>query len=181
MNAIACTTIARVARLKAAASVATLVCSRCHEHKCARQLQSRRAVSSVVPDQQLLASTRSAGAYAARKDTTARTDSAVSKTAKVLGLGCSMAHRALYPSFDRFLEAQRQNALPKKPDLTQALSFLNCRPSNAAAPGPLLKPSLLRCLRTVCSTPCDFRVERRRRRGVTALSARARRRPKTRR
>ena len=119
---------------------AALVRSRCHEHGCARQLQSVRAVSSVVPDQQLLASTRSAGAYAARKDTTARTDSAVSKTAKVLGLGCSMAHRALYPSFDRFLEAQRRRA-PSKPDLTQALSFLNCRPSNAAAPGPLVKLS----------------------------------------
>ena len=108
---------------KAAASLATLVCSRCHEHGCARQLQSRRAVSSVVPDQQLLASTRSAGAYAARKDTTARTDSAVSKTAKVLGLGCSMAHRALYPSFDRFLEAQRQNAAKKTRSHSGSLIF----------------------------------------------------------
>ena len=163
---------------KAAASLATLVCSRCHEHGCARQLQSRRAVSSVVPDQQLLASTRSAGAYAARKDTTARTDSAVSKTAKVLGLGCSMAHRALYGSLDRFLEAQRRRAL-SKPDLTQALSFLNCRPSNAAAPGPLVELSLLRCLHTYSVTPCEWRAEQRRRGGDTAIPARARRSHKT--
>ena len=37
-------------------------------------------------------------------------ESTVRKTAKGLVLGSSIAHRALYVSLDRFLEAQRQNA-----------------------------------------------------------------------
>ena len=102
------------------------------------------------------------------------------KNVRVLGLASGIAHRALYASRDRFLEAQRQQA-PSKPDLTQALSFLNCRPPNAAALGPLGKPVLLRCLRTICSTHSEFESERRRRRGVTAIPARARRSRKTRR
>ena len=62
------------------------------------------------------------------------------KNVRVLGLASGIAHRGLDASLDRFLEAQRRQA-PSKPDLTQALSFLNCRPSNAAAPGPLVKLS----------------------------------------
>ena len=100
------------------------------------------------------------------------------RTSRITHRASPIVHRGLDASLDRFLEAQRRRA-PSKPDLTQALSFLNCRPSNAAAPGPLVNLLLLRCLSTVCWTPCDFRVERRRRRGVTALSARARRSRKT--
>ena len=100
------------------------------------------------------------------------------RTSRVTHRASPIVHRALYGSLDRSLEAQRQQA-PSKPDLTQALSFLNCGPSNAASPCPLVTLSLLRCLCVVCSTPCDFRAERRRRGGVTALSARARRSRKT--
>ena len=51
---------------KAAASLATLVCSRCHEHGCARQLQSRRLSIDALADQRALHGTRSAGAYDVR-------------------------------------------------------------------------------------------------------------------
>ena len=100
------------------------------------------------------------------------------KNVRVLGLASGIAHRGLDASLDRFLEAQRRQA-PSNPISLRLSHFLNCRPSNAAAPGPLVNLLLLRCLSTVCWTPCDFRVERRRRRGVTALSARARRSRKT--
>ena len=100
------------------------------------------------------------------------------KNVRVLGLASGIAHRGLDASLDRFLEAQRRQA-PSKPDLTQALSFLNCRPSNAAAPGPLVNLLLLRCLSTILETHREFQSEKRRRGGVTALSARARRSHKT--